>query len=104
MSEKVFVTGAGIISALGNGTDATLKALLSGHSGIGHIRHLATEHREFPVGEVKLSDAEMSRMLDAHYPVDGLRTVLLGIIAARGGGKPSGSRMPFHFPHHMTLL
>ena len=83
MSEKVFVTGAGIISALGNGTDATLKALLSGHSGIGHIRHLATEHREFPVGEVKLSDAEMSRMLDAHYPVDGLRTVLLGIIAAR---------------------
>lgn len=83
MSEKVFVTGAGIISALGNGTDATLKALLSGRSGIGHIRHLATEHREFPVGEVKLSDAEMSRMLDAHYPVDGLRTVLLGIIAAR---------------------
>lgn len=83
MSEKVFVTGAGIISALGTGTEATLHALMEGRSGIGRIRHLATEHHEFPVGEVKLSNAEMSRMLDLRYPADGLRTVLLGTLAAR---------------------
>lgn len=83
MADKVFVTGAGIISALGVGKEATLRALLKGESGIGKISHIQTEHEEFPVGEVTLSNAEMSRMLDAGYPIDGLRTVLMGIIAAR---------------------
>lgn len=83
MQQRVFVTGAGIISALGTGIDATLQSLLGGRSGIGRMRHLATEHSDFPVGEVRLSNAEMSRMLNATYPDDGLRTVLLGMIAAR---------------------
>ena len=83
MADKVFVTGAGIISALGVGLEATLKSLLSGKSGIGRITHLETEHEEFPVGEVALSNAEMSRMLNVGYPIDGLRTVLMGIIAAK---------------------
>ena len=83
MADKVFVTGAGIISALGVGIEATLKSLLSGKSGIGRITHLETEHEEFPVGEVALSNAEMSRMLNVGYPIDGLRTVLMGIIAAK---------------------
>lgn len=83
MADKVFVTGAGIISALGVGSDATLQSLLKGESGIGRITHLRTEHEEFPVGEVALSNAEMSRMLNVGYPIDGLRTVLMGIIAAK---------------------
>ena len=83
MQQRVFVTGAGIISALGTGIDATLQSLLGGRSGIGRMHHLATEHSDFPVGEVRLSNAEMSRMLNATYPDDGLRTVLLGMIAAR---------------------
>lgn len=83
MADKVFVTGAGIISALGRGCDATLQSLLHGESGIGRVTHLETEHEEFPVGEVALSNPEMSRMLNAGHPIDGLRTVLLGIIAAR---------------------
>ena len=83
MADKVFVTGAGIISALGVGSEVTLKSLLSGESGIGMITHLETEHKEFPVGEVALSNTEMSRMLNAGYPIDGLRTVLMGIIAAK---------------------
>lgn len=83
MADKVFVTGAGIISALGVGLEATLQALLKGESGIGRITHLETEHEEFPVGEVALSNAEMSRMLNVGYPIDGLRTVLMGIIAAK---------------------
>lgn len=83
MAGKVFVTGAGIVSALGIGTGATLDALLKGESGIGRIRHLETEHDEFPVGEVSLSNAEMSQMLGTGYPNDGLRTVLMGILAAK---------------------
>ena len=83
MADKVFVTGAGIISALGVGIEATLQSLLNGESGIGRITHLETEHEEFPVGEVALSNAEMSRMLNVRYPSEGLRTVLMGMIAAQ---------------------
>lgn len=83
MTDRVLVTGAGIISALGVGKEATLGALRNGESGIGRIRHVQTEHVEFPVGEVAMSNADMSRMLDTRYPVSDLRTVLMGIIAAR---------------------
>lgn len=83
MAEKIFVTGAGIISALGVGEEATLQSLLKGESGIGKISHVQTEHKEFPVGEVQLSNAEMSRMLNVGYPINELRTVLMGIIAAK---------------------
>ncbi len=83
MSERILITGAGIISALGCGTEATLQALLEGKSGIGTIRHLPTEHTEFPVGEVPMSDKDMADMLGVDYPEAELRTVLLGIIAAK---------------------
>ncbi len=90
MAEKVFVTGVGIISALGVGKEATLKALLKGESGIGKITHIQTKHEEFPVGEVTLSNAEMSRMLNVGYPIDGLRTVLMGIVAAKEAVESAG--------------
>lgn len=90
MADKVFVTGAGIISALGVGKEATLQALLKGESGIGKITHIQTEHEEFPVGEVTLSNAEMSRMLNVGYPIDGLRTVLMGIVAAKEAVESAG--------------
>lgn len=83
MSERVLVTGAGIISAIGCGVDNTLQALLRGESGIAPIAYLDTEHSEFPVGEVKMSNAELSQMLGTQYPVSELRTALLGIYAAR---------------------
>lgn len=83
MADRIFVTGAGIISALGVGSEATLRSLMEGKTGIGRIRHLDTEHEEFPVGEVALSNADMSRMLDVGYPEDGIRTVLMGILAAK---------------------
>ncbi len=83
MAVKVLVTGLGIISALGVGVEETLRSLKEGASGIGRVNHLSTEHEEFPVGEVVLSNSDMSRMLGAGYPTNGLRTVLLGSIAAR---------------------
>lgn len=83
MATQVFVTGIGIISALGVGINATLKSLQRGESGIGKLLHLDTEHDYLPVGEVKLSNADMAQMLNLAYPFDELRTVLLGIIAAK---------------------
>lgn len=83
MAEKVFVTGIGVISALGIGASATLTSLQKGESGIGKLTHLNTEHNDLPVGEVKLSNEEMAQMLNLGYPYNELRTVLMGIIAAK---------------------
>lgn len=83
MAQKLYVTGAGIVSALGVGMDATLQSLLDARSGIGPITHLSTGHTEFPVGEVALTNAEMSSMLRVGYPMERLRTALLGTLAAR---------------------
>lgn len=90
MTEKIFVTGAGVISALGKGMDATLISLQNQKSGVGKICHVQTEHEEFPVGEVSLSNDEMSRMLNVGYPLNELRTVLLGLIAAEEAITTSG--------------
>lgn len=77
------MTGAGIISAIGVGKEATLQALINEASGVGAMRHLDSEHSELPVGEVKMSNARMLHILKVSYPIDELRTVLLGIFAAK---------------------
>lgn len=83
MSERILITGAGIVSALGLGVEATYSALLQGESRIGRIRHLHTEHTEFPVGEVDMSNDGMASLLGVSYPVSRLRTVMMGMMAAR---------------------
>ncbi|MDE7403108.1 MAG: beta-ketoacyl-[acyl-carrier-protein] synthase family protein [Muribaculaceae bacterium] len=83
MAERVLITGYGIISALGAGIEATLDALKTERSGIDCVKYLETNHRELPVGEVKYSNAKLAKLLNAKYPVSELRTVMLGIIAAK---------------------
>ncbi len=79
--DPIVITGYGILSALGNDHDTTLSALTNGISGIGAIRHLATSHTEFPVGEVKMTNEEMESALS--LPADSVttRTALMGMIA-----------------------
>ena len=59
MTDPIYITGTGVVSAIGLGKAATLEALLTNRSGVGPLRYLKTAHKEFPVGEVKLTDAEM---------------------------------------------
>ncbi len=80
---KIYVTGMGIVSALGIGVDATLTALRESRSGIGAVKYLDTVHRDLPAGEVPASDAELAAMLRAEAPVSRMRTVMIGAIAAR---------------------
>jgi 3-oxoacyl-[acyl-carrier-protein] synthase-1 len=82
-SKDICVTGAGILSALGQGKEATLAALRSGNSGMAPIRYLRTAHTEFPAGEVKFSNDEMRRMLGFTPDRAAIRSSLLGILAAR---------------------
>jgi 3-oxoacyl-[acyl-carrier-protein] synthase-1 len=81
--KEIFVTGAGIITALGTGKQATLEALKNQRSGVGQLRYLTTTHSEFPGGEVKHSNAEMKYLLGFRPDDAFVRSSLLGIIAIR---------------------
>lgn len=80
---KVYITGAGVVSAIGCGKEETLKSLLDGKSGIGRMRYLKTEHTELPVGEVKMSNEELCKALELNPEEVHSRTKLLGIIALK---------------------
>ena len=79
----IAITGIGVISAIGNGADATLASLRQKQSGIGEVRHLPTCHRGLPVGEVDDSDNELKHGLGIAEDTEVSRTVLLGATALR---------------------
>ncbi len=78
------VAGYGIISAIGNDAQSVLRSLKEKQTGIGPMRYLDSSHKELPVGEVKLSNEEMTQMLglDSETAIHS-RTVLMGAIAIR---------------------
>ena len=73
----------GVVSALGIGQAQNLESLKQGRSGIASIRYLDTEHREFPVGEVPLSNAEMEAELAIPKGTPTTRSSLMGTLAMR---------------------
>ena len=79
--EPILITGMGVVSAIGLGKAQTLEALLANRSGVGQLQYLKTEHKEFPVGEVKLSDAEMRERLGIPQDAVTTRTALMGMLA-----------------------
>ena len=79
--KPILVTGTGVVSAIGLGKAQTLEALLSGRTGVGQLQYLKTEHKEFPVGEVKLTDAEMRARLGIADDAITTRTALMGMLA-----------------------
>lgn len=79
----IVITGMGIVSALGNGLEATVENLLAEQSGVGKMRFLASKHTHLPVGEVPYSDAQMREMLGISPDFSITRTSLLGRIALR---------------------
>lgn len=97
--EPIVITGAGIVSAIGIGKTETLDALRCQRTGIAPLHYLKTAHREFPVGEVKLSDDEMKQRLGiTSEPTT--RTALMGMIAmdealAQAGLRDRGDAVAF---------
>ena len=78
---RLWITGSGVVSALGVGKEATLQSLLASKSGIATVRYLLTEHKEFPVGEVPLSNEEMETRLGIKAGTPTTRTSLMGMLA-----------------------
>ena len=94
MAKRIFITGCGIITSIGNNLSENLKSLTSGRSGIGKIGLLETIHREtLPAGEIRLTDEELAAIAGVE-PKEGLtRTALLGMIAAREAFLMAGCTM-----------
>lgn len=86
MSNVVFVSGIGIISAIGDTADENLQALANKQSGIKPLKHLQTIYKnKFIAGEVKHSNTDLLKLLklsnsdfDKHT-----RTSLLGYWAVQ---------------------
>ena len=83
MKQRVFVTGTGIISAIGRTTDETSDSLYSRSTGVSGMKFLDSRLKDmFPVGEVKYSNSDLSDLLSV--PEDKYsRTFLLSLAAAR---------------------
>lgn len=94
MPERVFVTGMGIISAIGFDTKQVLDSLLKKRSGIGTITLIDSIYKnEIPAGEIKASNRDLLQFSGPGTERWNTRTSLLGIIAAREAVKQSGLDM-----------
>ena len=101
MKQRVFVTGIGIVSAIGRTVDETADSLFSGNTGISGMRYLDSSLKDlFPVGEVKYSNSDLSDLLsipEAKYS----RTFLLSLAAAR---EAAGERLSSYNPCRLGFV
>ena len=82
MSQRVFITGFGIITSIGNNTVENFKSLVQGRCGYGELSILDTIHRtNLPSCEIKLHDAELKKLTGVGAGKGYTRTALLGLVA-----------------------
>ena len=81
--QPVVITGKGIVCAIGHDEDSVATSLMHRQSGIGEMRYLQSVHHELPIGEVKLSNAEMKQLLGIDPSQRVSRTALMGMMAVR---------------------
>jgi 3-oxoacyl-(acyl-carrier-protein) synthase len=87
---NVYVTGIGMISALGPNVASALDSLVSGRSGLGPIQQVETRLQgRYVAGEVPWTDEALAAL--ANLPdADLTRTTLLGYLAAREAWSHAG--------------
>ena len=102
MRERIVITGIGIVSAIGANAAECSASLKAQRSGIGSVRYLNTVHKEFPVGEVNMSNDEMAAQLGIaiapHQPTP--RTSLMGSMAI----KEATSQAKLSFEENIALI
>lgn len=80
--KTVYISGLGVISAIGNNVAENLDALVSGRAGMQTMERLQSAHKDtLPVAEVKLSNEALATL--AGLPPEISRTALLSAVAAR---------------------
>lgn len=92
MPKRVFITGFGIISAIGIGADETLASLKAKRSGIGRLELFESALSNIPVCEIKKSALELSELAGLEHNKYNSRAFLLGLIAAKAAMQMAGYR------------
>jgi 3-oxoacyl-[acyl-carrier-protein] synthase-1 len=83
MHSRVFITGLGIITAIGNGTGETLTSFSDFRSGIGTLTLFDSIHAGIPVAQVGYSNRQLASLARIDTNVTSYtRNTLLAIIAA----------------------
>lgn len=95
--DDIYVTGIGIISAIGKDVEENILSLLKGKTGIGDINYLPTVHKtDFVAGEVKYTNSELKTLSGLQVQPEISRTALLGIIAAKQAINNAGITKPLN--------
>ena len=83
MSQRIYITGLGMITALGNTVSEGLLSLSQSKTGIGKINHLTTRYKdEFLAGEINLSNKDLADLVKDSNP-EYNRNTYLAMIAAK---------------------
>ncbi|UII23386.1 beta-ketoacyl-[acyl-carrier-protein] synthase family protein [Fulvivirga ligni] len=105
MSKRVFVTGMGIISALGNGVLENRNQLEAGATGIKKATILKTRYTDiFPFGEVPLTTDQLLEMGEVIGEKGISRTEALAMVAIRQALKDAGLKQEQVEDYSMSLL
>lgn len=95
MSQRVCISGFGIVSAIGVGRGETLLSLKEGRRGLAPARYLPTTHKELPLGEVKLSNSQMKALLGIPESHLVSRTSLMAMLAVQEALQDAGDVSSF---------
>ncbi len=79
--KKVYVSGVGIISALGVGINEHTRKLFSKETGISPVSILPTKHKDFHVGEIRKTTQELAESHQWEEFNDVSRNIVLGAYA-----------------------
>lgn len=88
--EPIFITGTGVVSAIGVGKEETQASLRAEKTGIGKMKYLSSIHSDLPVGEVPLSNEEMVQKLGIAESLFHTRSALMGRLALREALEEAG--------------
>ena len=82
MSQRVFITGFGIITSIGKNAEENFRSLVNRNYGFGPINVLDTVHRgSLSACEIKLSEEDLCAVAGVQHHEGFTRTALLGLIA-----------------------
>ncbi len=84
MTNRVFVTGLGLITAIGNSVSETLTSLKASESGLPNLTPFETDiENSPPVCRIDLTNGELQKRLGINPAKEISRTALLGLVAAK---------------------
>lgn len=78
----ILITGYGMITALGLSVQENKAGLLAQRQALSFPEILDTQHRDLPLGEIKLNNEELKSLLDSSGRLFN-RTTLLGLLAMK---------------------